>query len=207
MRSALDLLLIALGSLGAVVGCDLTNDISSTCGTLNACGGDLDGTWVVEDTCSETDLEAEANAEFELPADCGDVVRSVTVELAGTMTFDSGTETGELTTTIVKDYFYSADCIAALGSEASAAVCASLRDGVVEGNMQSAECEYVRSGCSCNTTYEDQVTLAETYSVSDGTIRFGQDDSTADYCVVGDTLTMRNEEADPPGVVTLRRTD
>ncbi len=207
MRSLRSQLLLVIGLISAVVGCDLKNDTSTKCGPLEACGGELDGTWVVEDTCWETDLKARAAAELDLPADCGNVVRSTTADLTGILTFGSETETGELTMTIVNEYFFSADCIAALRSEANPAVCASLRDGVVEGDMRSAECEYVRSGCSCSTTYEDQATLAETYSVSGGTIRFERDDSTADYCVAGDTLTMRHDDADLRAVVTLRRMD
>lgn len=167
----------------------------AACGAFAACGGNLDGTWVIDGNCAEADLEAYMMAQSDLPAECSAAFKNVTMDVAGTITYAAGTETSDTTVTTHVNSVYTAECISAMAGQKitslSQVACDAAEQGAVQ-NGGTATCTLVGSACDCNITSVQTVQETETYTVSGNAVAYS-DGSSMEYCVSGSNLSARGE--------------
>jgi hypothetical protein len=196
--------------VAAACGGETDDSAGPACAFPGACGGDVVGTWEVEDVCFGS-LDAEAP----LPA-CGRVPPEVTFrKVSGFAEFRAdGTAEMELGFTMQVVHVYDADCIRALGGRVapSASYCQTLGEEMdrsyredPDSSYASVECTYRTDACHC--TYVSKPLSehsAGSYTVN-GTTLVDNHGDVSDFCVRGDQLNllMRGDSADI--IVMLQR--
>jgi len=167
-----------------------------SCGPFTPCGGEVTGTWKVS-SCTDW-------GSYTPP--CPGYVRKGTPQWSGTMSFTSdGTYDFELLmTSSDQEMIYSAACLTQWSmtcEELNAQMTAS-------SSVGSVVCTSTPAGdCDCAITGEIPVSTHGTYSVTDNVLTMidgatGQSSSTDQYCVDGNTLTMRSEVSASGGSLT-----
>lgn len=168
---------------------------TAVCEALSGCGGELEGTWVLDGFCPEGDLGALMMAHSEVPAACSDMFRDVTMDFAGTVTFAAGTETVEGSSTTHVNALYTAACISAMAGQTITSLNQQACDGAEQGaaaNGGTATCALVGSACECEVTIVQSLQETQSYTIAGGTIAYS-DGTSANYCVSGSKLTLRGE--------------
>ena len=196
----------ALG-IGALIGCDPSSQEDSNvgggaaaCGSFTACGGDLEGTWELEKLC--LDVDPAMFGAIDNPA-CSDFVQDVRVMADGMLTVTSDTLTFSGTLDMDIDFRFSDACLQASAGDTTiktnAQLCSSLQDGLEEGAQEpdaaitSATCSAGAAACNCTASAPPQtISSSGAYSVTGNTL-MDPDGETSEYCVQGDSLTLRGE--------------
>ncbi len=158
---------IAVALLG-MAGCGGGSNVPS-CGTFNACGGAVVGSWVKAKRCGTlTDASCPA-AKLDLKKDT-----QISVTFGSDMTVASTLSASELIVTAPSS------CVA------STVTCASLSN---TSSTQTVTCQTSGSNCVCDQKLNSS-TASGTYSLSGSTITIvvGGVSQTFDYCVKDDTL-------------------
>jgi hypothetical protein len=170
----------------------------TTCGDFTACGGDIVGTWRMQDYCSD-DL-ARALGMNTVDA-CQGAVLSLDFVVEGTYTFDGAdTRSYAWAADMSMHTRYSPACLRELlgdGAQDVAAACGAIDDRFRSSpTFTSGSCVLDASHCDCMVSAQVESMGSESYRVS-GTTLLDPDDPPSDYCVQGDTLTMvEHDEAD-----------
>jgi hypothetical protein len=180
---------------------------AGSCPAFIACGGDIVGTWRLKSECASP-LSSSGSCEIS-------VVALDISQYDVTMAFAAGgSVTMSISGTMRETQRYSTGCLA--GSGGSAQACANLQDmatrsyqgaadaGSVPFNLQKYECSLDAAGtCTCDEAFAyDHVTETGTYTIADNQVTIGHfappgadagsdTDDPADYCVAGDTLTIK----------------
>lgn len=168
---------------------------AAACGAFSACGGELEGTWTLDGSCPEGDLDALMMKQSNAPAACKDMFRDVTMEFTGTLTYAAGTETIDGTSTTHVNALYTAACISAMAGQTVTSLNQQACDGAEQGaadNGGTATCTLVGSACECDMTIVETLQGTESYTTAGGAITYS-DGSSASYCVTGSKLTLRGE--------------
>lgn len=191
-----------------LVGCGGDSGGEALCAPFSACGGDLEGAWQLTSFCADSSqMVDEANAEIDLPKECGDVVRSMSLSLTGTLTYSGGVEASDMTLTVGAGYLYTERCLTALAgtpTTVSPAYCAQLADAMADGAPEGeVSCEASAEGCACSLQQADTFTEVDTFTVSGSTLTYA-DGSSMDYCVQGDELSALRVD-DVLSVLAARR--
>ena len=199
--------------------------VGAMCPAFTACGGDLVGTWYLKSECPRAAAVSSICPETVYAVDLSGFTASYTFE-------DGGTFDVSLSGTITESVRYSATCLA--GDAGAVQSCADFEQsiqqawkGVVDADASTVQlgdfhCTAPSNeGCACDAsiTYA-QLEETGTYGI-EGTqvmltvltaspgIGFGTTDggvgSPADYCVSGNTLTIRSNASTNPSVATLTR--
>ena len=176
--------------------CKHTNadEQAPSCGAPGACGGAVDGTWIIDATCTEGDLRGFASATADLSAGCDNAYQSATLTSTGTLAFANGTETVDVTMIIDSTVVYTPVCIGAGTAVAVDADTCTTLQGIISGSKvnTTASCQLAGGNCSCQvtvTTPASAKTLA--YSIAGGTITYSNGDPPMDYCVSGSMTTTQ----------------
>lgn len=188
----------------AAWGCDSSNSTTggaATCGSTAPCGGSVDGTWKLDNVCTEGDLTGALESSLALPTDCSGAVRSATIVSAiGTIAFANGMQTDDITTTLQGTAVVSSACVAAeLGSTITLndSVCALVQARMAgTTGISNPTCSFGSGNCNCSMTYTSSNTTPKTYTVSGTSITYTNGDAPTDYCVSGTTLTARQLQVD-----------
>lgn len=169
-----------------------------SCDPLVACGGDLIGTWQIEDICVNDATRAEIANSLGY---CSAATTSVTVGLSGSMRFDAS---GQLRVLVDRDIQVESNvpdtCLTGLGGCPQVQAELSLTKG-----YSDVKCDQATGGCACRYRYSSPRRTESTYQ-AEGT-RYTEtsplDGKTAvsEYCVDGNTLRLHDES----GGYTLRR--
>jgi hypothetical protein len=202
-RTTLSAMLVAVGILQS--GCGGGSGGVPTCSAFTACGGDLTGQWAIDGVCTEGDFAAARMGGTDLPEECKNAVQSVSVQMSGTLTYASGIETSDIRMTMKVKYTFTAACISAMAGGVSVPmtqeVCSAA--GSVGGGDPEAptiSCNLAGNACNCNMTIDTQGTGTDSYTVS-GSIMTYTDGDSAQFCVSGDKLTLRQaSDGEMPGM-------
>jgi hypothetical protein len=202
--SALVSLVLVLVSVASCGGSEDDGDKASSCGSFTACGGSIDGTWQIDGTCMAGDLAAALKSGMNLPSACSDLITSVTQVTTGSVTFASGTETNNVTTTVTERINYTSACVSAMTKQnvvLDASACSQLQSSVSSSTSgASATCALVGNSCGCSVTLTSADTSTSTYTVSGNTLVPGDGTDPVSYCVSGSTLKITQASSDLPGM-------
>jgi hypothetical protein len=160
------------------------------CPQFEACGGDPEGTWTVQDVCLNNGRELFAST---IGAACADAYRAASVEGEGSYELAEGQASSEfnLNTSVVLAFDDS--CIQSiLGKSATAASqCANLARALsADPNFASVACEVEDADCVCELA-APEVTSGEdgAYQVRDNELVI--DGKPVPFCIDGDTMTIK----------------
>jgi hypothetical protein len=184
--------------------------VGASCSFTTACGGDIAGTWRVVAACSSASCAAMKPIRTETVPSAGQ--DTYTFASGGTFTYAFS---GGLTETL----HYPIECLANVSDAGIPQACVDLQnlyeaslqtaDGgtISTGRFTSATCSAEETqGCVCAlaftyapgqtgtgsyTTSGNQVTITFTSAPSDGGVGDGGTSSPAEYCISGNTLTLR----------------
>lgn len=180
-------------------GGDGTGELPLCDADFTPCGGDLEGTWEFTSGCVYGISGAGVPPVVDGSVVCGDSVSTVDLSVTGTASFDAeGYYSIDQTLTIEYYYRFSLACLAeisrlggtpftcdSLGGEVSGDAC--VRDETTEVPAQSAG-SYTTEGATLALESPEGYVL----------IGFATLDPVVDYCVTGDTLTLRIKDPTNP---------
>ncbi len=160
-------IIVLIGGLTAACG---GGGGGAQCGELTACGGDVVATWSIVDQCL-TGFPDSQNCGVTLVSDNINVTGSVTFNADGTFTQNLAT-TGTLVTNIPAGCF-----------QGAVTNCAMLNNATTEctGNASVA--------CECTISQNETSTEPGLYTTAGNSITI--DGVASDYCVDGDTLSVK----------------
>lgn len=166
--------------------------ITDSCGTFSACGGTIDGTWQLDNTCVSGDLTAAVTASLNLPSACNGLITSVTQNVSGTVTFANGTSSNDVTVTVTETATYTSACLSAQSGQPTtldATLCTSLETSLKNAiTGQSSTCTFSGGTCNCSITVVNTDTSSSSYTISGHTIVPSDGSEPMDYCVTGTTM-------------------
>ncbi|MEN9796629.1 MAG: hypothetical protein RL653_325 [Pseudomonadota bacterium] len=162
-----------------------------SCGTLSACGGSLQGSWVYDSYCL-ADVFAPVRqlcSSIAVTAEAGTVV--------GKLDFNATTVTRKLDLQISGSFLVPTTCWAGQ---------CSMLQGLVANNFPGATCTSAAAGgCECNVTRGYLRNDTSPYTVTGSQVQVGSD--TYEYCATSSTLQYRstNPNSLEYGVLGLTR--
>lgn len=177
------------------------------CQALSPCGGDLAGTWRVQDICIEDALSLAGMATDE--PECRDLFRRVDTGGRGTMTFQAGTVTSSAVLTIEMNAVWTLPCLMAASGATNlsiASACATIGDNYAANpEFTASSCKVAGQTCDCTIAMERDFALPPNYTLDGSQITFAGDTSMTTYCVSGTTLSISNVDTESSGTLTLTR--
>jgi hypothetical protein len=185
------LLAVAVLAATPVLGCKDDGGSGSRCGDFSACGGELTGTWTVDDVCLEGDFGAVLQTELGLPDACDSFAKSAQLTVAGTLDFTNGVQTTALSRTITAQATQA--CLSAKAGTTipmSQAICTALAAEMTLTLVDLVTCTLGDNACNCTAT--GVIAQVDPYTVSGGTVTYTADGTTRDFCVSANTLTSRD---------------
>ncbi|MGC4069926.1 MAG: hypothetical protein QM784_35770 [Polyangiaceae bacterium] len=184
---------LSVTSLAAVLACS-SDKGGGHCGSLDACGGDVTGTWQVTSSCVEGDLKSAANLSQSLPPACRGNYDQVNANVSGTVAFANGVATDDTITTVDYTVHVPVACMAAIGITSTdlATACAGVGAAIVAGGYhQEVTCSVQGSTCSCAAKDTFTRDGALSYTVSGSKLSYTASNDQMDFCVDGTTLRAR----------------
>jgi hypothetical protein len=177
------------------------------CGKIKGCGGDIVGTWTVEELCFST-LDA-IFPDLQGQAACLDTIKSSKAKPTGSYTFDkSGNSTVDLTFSVDVETVFSAPCLSALAgtsTKVDAQTCADVEaSNQGQQGIAGISCKVAKEGCSCLITSADLGGRSSgPYSINGSNLVLGS--TSGPYCVDGDTLHLVKSGSGLSGTLTMKR--
>jgi len=176
-------------------------------GGFAACGGDPSGEWEVASTCLSTSFTQLLNdALAAMSPECAGAARSASLSASGTVAYQAGTVTYDMTISTTTSISYTVACMKALMPDvaADAAGCASL--GPNPGDPEeTGSCSFTGSACSCDVASTSPDTSTYSYTVTGATIT-ESGGASYEFCVSGATMSQRVALVGTNyGVMTLTR--
>jgi hypothetical protein len=189
------LLMMIAGTVVVQLGCGGGDGGTiATCGTFSPCGGDITGTWTIDGLCIEGDVASLMGQSSDMPAECKDAIKSLTMKASGTLTYANGVETSNVTMNMAGHYVYSAACISAMAGGTTVpvtqAVCDAASSSTGADGPQIA-CKLAGGGCDCTMSMTDTTNETADYTVSGSTLSYTDGSDGAEFCVSGKALTVR----------------
>lgn len=188
---------VCLGGLFVVACGGSSSDGSGTCSDVNACGGDVVGSWTVESSCLTVDTSDMVSASCP-----GMTTKPTGWKITGTASFDADqtfdvnmTISGGVVVTVPKS------CLTQMGVTAT---CSQLQQALqaqtteVDSPFSSATCGGASDGCSCTMTMKPIPSSSTgTYSTEGGLLTQMHASGTvgqSDYCVKGGKLSISEHD-------------
>lgn len=158
-------------------------------GSFDACGGDLLGTWTMQETC------VEAPSTSPIP-NCPDATNDQTINITGTLTFEA--------TQIINNL-----SIAYNGTQVIPKSC--FPEGFSCEAMSSMQCTDGGDVCNCTYSGTDTDTTTDAYTLEGNTIVIPPEDAASqgtriDFCINGSTLIGEGSSDNTLGTVRYRLT-
>ncbi|MDD9966538.1 MAG: hypothetical protein OXR73_09955 [Myxococcales bacterium] len=184
---------------------------SARCATeFSPCGGDVVGTWALEDMCIDGDLSrisglnapecSDAVAGLDLMPDATYVLSQDRVEVSGQLSM--------IMTMVISDA-----CVGALASDSSAraepAFCARLEDNFnsapSDSTIEGGTCRAVSGACECEVrSLPREISASSGYRIQ-GNSLVDDAGNSEPYCVSGDTLQVRSGSLGIEAQIVLKR--
>jgi hypothetical protein len=187
--------LLALASI-AVAGCTGSGGDGGggSCTMPAPCGGDVVATWNVADICLD-DASAFAQQGVDDPA-CEDSFSDIEIDASGTMSFTAdGMVNTNVSLAISMHVVWTKACLMALNPEVAeleiGSACTMLMtSSQMSAEIASASCSVVGANCECDVELPARaMTSSGTYTLAGNQI-IDDENTPADYCVDGSSLTM-----------------
>ena len=176
-------------------------------GTFTACGGDPAGEWEVASVCLGSSFAQVLNDSFAATSpDCAGAAKSASLSAGGTVAYQAGTVTYDMTISTTTSLSYTVACMKALmpAITADAAGCASLAPAPGDPD-ETGSCSFSGSACNCDGASTSPDTSAYSYTVSGATIT-ESGGASYEFCVSGGTMSQRVALVGTSyGVMTLTR--
>jgi hypothetical protein len=186
----------ALSTSLVQLGCnDDSGSHGGSCASFSACGGDITGTWIVDDICVEGDLGAELASEAGVPSKCNDLYQNIDITVGGTISYANGVETPNITMNMTMVAHYTEACLSAIAGQKvsmNRTICDALQSASTdEPTFASATCELSGGACDCTlTNVPTTLTDTDTYTVTGKSLTYA-DGNVVDYCATNTTLNVR----------------
>lgn len=178
----------SLSLLFATAGCT-GDDRVARCSGFEKCGGDVEATWTITNSCVEGNLTALANLNPVLPVACQSMYKSVTGSMSGSVGFASGTANVNTTMTISFEIMIDADCAQGHGvAPLDALNCSDLGPQMVPEVVQNTPHKQIAcllEGALCHCSAIDEVVTQETrtYTIANSSITYSGGSYPLDFCV------------------------
>jgi hypothetical protein len=181
---------------------------ASSCAAFQACGGEVEGNWNVEDVCFD-DIQSLLASSLDESA-CDGLFRGAAANATGTSSFANGTGSIDLMLSIDVEARWTEACVSALNNGAEVDItqaCPMIEANYLnQGQFEGAACMLEGQVCSCMLTSPPMpVHDAGGYRIEGNALIDDSDGSSTPYCVQGDTLTLDLSTDELGGTVTLRR--
>lgn len=194
---------VLMAALATISGCDgdeSNGTAASSCGTFSACGGELDGTWQIDDACVGGALLGSLNSELaSLPAACHTIFKAAELEVSGTIRYEAGIETTNTTLLGIYSAVYSKECLSAVAGDTITAtqdVCAAAETSVEGTEGMAATCTVANGGCSCSIQQQLSAgTQTASYTVEGNALVYSSSGESNAFCVKADSMQMRQSLA------------
>ncbi len=171
---------------------------ANSCPAFSACGGDLVGTWTIQQYCVNVPMDA-------ISALCpGASIGLSTLDVSGTMTFGAdNTVTSAGSVSFAENVKFPASCM-------TSAECTEYKAQLV-AQGEDAQCSYdAAAGCSCAVNLSENPMASGTYQVQGSQLTV-TDSSSSDapevdsFCVSGNTATLYQESNGVVGTMVMTR--
>jgi len=189
------------GACLCLAGCGPSPNTEDECASLEPCGGDLVGTWQLDDVCFLVDpLER-----LEQEQVCEDYYQEVSYQISGTLSFDGYVFTPSLQQTEILLVKITPAC---RGASIDETECASIEGELRESEDPTvANCSVVGEDCHCRTTTTQLLIQPEDYVVEGQQVRRLGTGELCDYCVDQEQLKIDlHTDDDLRAVLSLTRT-
>jgi hypothetical protein len=181
-----------------------TSTATGSCSVPASCGGAVDGTWQIDSTCVVGDVAAVLVARLDMPPACNDAYKSGTTTSTGTLSFDGGNKSDNVTTTTSMVAEITSACASAFTGMTvtlSAAACPLLQTYLTDSNTgTTATCTFTSPNCNCTVVQQTTSTAQASYSIAGNSLTFLNDAKPLDYCVSGTTMTASQASTDLNGL-------
>jgi hypothetical protein len=195
---------------------------AASCHFEEACGGELAGTWNIVGMCV-TQLSDSANVFSDAPACAGSIKSFEMQSVSGTYTFhDDGTLQRVTGGEAVMDMELTQDCLSArLGQsiedlgQACTLLDAAFNQSNPDSSIKSGHCEAVEDSCHCSSVGDFAIDEENIfYHADNGQLHLSRTSEAKpedifeadDYCVEGDTLSLRvTDDTYGTGAIILHR--
>jgi len=179
---------------------------NSACPAFEACGGDIVGTWTIQNLCSDDLVQIVRSSIFQ--PECLDGVLSVTADASGSEVFDSaGTNESSRTLSLEAHSLWTLECLQAMNDgqpvELGDACAESARVSALAPQTLYATCDVVGDACDCMSGLEIELGGSRSYQVSGPQLAI--EGLKHEYCVSGDTLRVLEHGLNTEMVFTLMR--
>jgi hypothetical protein len=183
-----------------------------TCsGTFKGCGGDLTGKWAIDGVCLEGDIRSAATSSTDMPSQCSDMLKDVSVQMSGTVEFKNGIQTTDTTNSMVMTFKITSSCASAINNTSmtmTKEMCdlmgSFMKPDTTDGQDMTAKCSFSGGTCNCTMTTSGRSQTSTGYTVSGNTLTT-EDGDVVDYCVSGNTLTTRAQSSSMSGQTKLHK--
>ncbi len=168
-----------------MMGCGGSPATEDECTAFKPCGGQLEGTWQLDESCFLTDPLEQLELQPEV---CEEYYQEVSYQISGTLSFEAQTFTPNLQQTRTLLVRITSDC---RGTRIDEAECAS-----IEGEFRAsdrptvANCSVAEGACHCRTTTTESLVEPETYALEGSKMRRLASGELSDYCVDKDRLKL-----------------
>ncbi|MDH5672707.1 MAG: hypothetical protein OEZ06_11195 [Myxococcales bacterium] len=167
---------------------------SGECGALEACGGELSGSWDVRAVCFTNPEEIFPDAAGH--PECADLLQRIDTQAFGSYVFDEdGSGSRDITLEADMSTVWSRDCIRAFKGDPefpiNSMTCSSLERSFNSGENTSATCKLGFDLCDCVVAFSGEAGGA--FAALD-----------ANHCREGDTLKLEITEMELQGTISLR---
>ena len=188
MRETLLAILVGAGLL--LSSCGGGSGGIPSCSAFTACGGDLTGQWTIDGLCTEGDITEGMLDETEMPAECKDAFQNMSLQMSGTLTYANGIETADMKMAMKVKYTFTSACFSAMSMPMTQEACSAAEMTSDDPDAPVLSCSVSGSACNCTMSMENQGVETDTYTVSGSTLTYSDGES-AQFCVAGDKLTIR----------------
>jgi hypothetical protein len=194
-RLVVRLALAAVCSLG----CESSNSTGASCGNVEACGGDVVGSWSIVESCGVSDAfvvpEQQFFAGFCTPTSTGVMFDPGTTTWVGSGSFSSSLEFAQSLLITEHQSFVCQD------GETCSELENQIRTAQATYPIQSGSCTTVAGGCRCTITWSALTQRAGTYASAGTKLLLTVPGSSAtdlNYCVQGNTMHWIAQDNAPP---------
>ena len=189
---------LVLGGLGMLVavsgGCG--GEDGDSCGEFSACGGEVTGTWQIQNVCFTGNPQALFEGCMGAKVDVGGLEMTGNLTLGADMTFSRTSMLGGSMSVSLPSSCLTFNNITLTCSQLDAAVKAEIASDP-DSEFTSISCQDASGGCSCTFgVMPDSEMETGTYTVQGNVLSLretGEDESdTFQYCVSSDTLKLQS---------------
>lgn len=173
----------------AVPGCGDDDSGENSCGSAEPCGGDLEGTWQLDEVCQQGDALTKIDSG---DPHCAGMHESVLYQYSGTISFESGLYNPSISQTLTSQLRLTPECH---GGALDEETCASIESSFRNSDQPTvANCVMDGKDCLCRTTTTYTEDGSEPYVVHAEHLLLTKTRQEYEYCVNEDKMRVWGED-------------